>query len=165
MRGHIRSLAVVAVAACVALLEGRQGPAAAASGAIVLKGNHVIVSYGSETGPRARITFNKNRAAREALLVETFDVGAAGSVLSIMLDENATPLLAHTFAAEECKGSGKAARCTIRVGGSTTMPGLLRDGFGRGRISRLVIKTGETTDMSETAELGGFAKAMQPKLP
>ena len=135
----------------------------AAAPATVIKGNHVMVSFGGEQAPHARITFNKNRAAREAILIETFQVGAPGSKLTILVDNDANPVFAHTFTIDDCKAGTKGNACTIRIGGQDAMPGVLRNRFSNGRVSHIRIETGDATDMSQDAVLEGFAGAIKGK--
>ena len=44
-----------------------------------IQGNHVVLTFGTDDKPYAQITFPKDRAAREAVTIETFRAGGAGS--------------------------------------------------------------------------------------
>ena len=130
---------------------------APAAEAFAIRGNHVIVGYGAPPSPHARIVFNKNRAARQGVTIETIDAGAAGSKLSVLIDQKV--LFAHTFAPHECKLVGQKSACATSINSRDVMSARVRDGFRRGRISRLQLETGGVMSMQRDVELTDYQRA------
>ena len=118
-----------------------------------------MLTYGAEQQPHARITFNKDRAARQGVMIETLQAGAAGSKLSVLVDR--TPLFEHVFTADECKQENGKPRCSIAINARDLMSGKVRDAFRRGKISRLQLETGGVMSMQHDADLQGFSRAMR----
>ncbi len=125
----------------------------------VLRENGVVLEYGSEKGPRAVLTFDKNRAAKAALTVETFLAGVAGSKVSIFVDKDPKPAFTHIFSNEECRFEAERSHCTVVLGGRVTAYGRLLDNFRRGRMSKLQVETGGVMAMSHETTLLGFSNA------
>ena len=153
MRTLLNALVGVALAGLSALAPAHAAP-------VDIKGNHVMVAFGGETGPHARITFSKDRAAREGLVFETFQAGGAGSTLTLHVDQDTAPIFSHTFTKEECTGEPKSQHCTVLIGRKAAMPGTLRNRFSHGRISRIKIESGGAVEMSQEVELKGFGRAV-----
>lgn len=155
MRAIPKTLGALALVAILAAAPASAEPVS------VIKGNHVMVAYGAEQGPHARITFSKDRAARDGLAFETFAAGGTGSTLTLYVDQDSAPIFTHTFAAAECTGEPKSQHCTIQIARKDAMPGTLRNRFSHGRISRIKIETGGAVEMSQEVELNGFGRAVR----
>ncbi len=129
------------------------------SRAAVLDGTNVVIAYGGDAGPHARVTFSKNRAASQALKIETFLAGVAGSKLSIFVDADPTPVFVHTLTDGECIFENEKSHCTITLPGRVAAYGRLLRGFRVGRVGRLQVETGGVMAMSHTSGLAGFTRA------
>lgn len=126
--------------------------------ALVIKGNQVIIDYGAEPEPHARVVFYKDRAARQGVTIETFRAGVAGSKLTILVDQKI--LLNYTFTAADCRRDNGSDSCSVAINGRDEMSGRLRDRFRRGQVSRLQLETGGVMSMTYDVPLEGFTRAM-----
>ena len=126
--------------------------------ALVIKGNQVIIDYGGESEPHARVVFYKDRAARQGVTIETFRAGVAGSKLTILVDEKI--LFSHTFTAADCARKNGSESCALAINGRDEMSGRLRNQFRRGQVSRLQLETGGVMSMTYDVPLQGFTRAM-----
>ncbi len=124
-----------------------------------LSGNNLLLDFGSNDGPHAVVTINKNRAATAALKIETFRAGVAGSKISIMIDNDAAPMFTHIFTKDECKIEGDRNYCATTVVGRVPEYGRLLNGFRKGSVSRLELQTDGTMNMSHVSTLAGFDRA------
>lgn len=126
--------------------------------ALVIKGNQVIIDYGAEPEPRARVVFYKDRAARLGVTIETFRAGVAGSKLTILVDDKI--LFDYTFTAADCRRDNGTDSCSLAINGHDEMSGRLRNRFRRGQVSRLQLETGGVMSMTFDVPLQGFTRAM-----
>ncbi len=126
-----------------------------------IRDNDVVLTYGELKGGHAIVTFDKNRAAKTALKIETFLAGVAGSKVSIFIDKDPNAIFFHTLTTDECRFGEQGSTCIIVLQGRVAAYGRLIHGFRNGRISRLQIETGGVMAMSHTASLNGFKQATQ----
>jgi hypothetical protein len=143
----------------VAMLSGAV-PAAAEPLRPQLRGNGVVLNYGSVDGPRATVTVNKNRAAPVSLAIDTFAAGQAGSRLAIFVDSDAAAVFEYAFKPENCRVEASQSLCRVTFPGRMAALGRLVQALRQGSVSRLDVTTADKGAVSMTTSLEGFNRAV-----
>jgi hypothetical protein len=119
----------------------------------------VLLRAGEAGAPN--ILFQADRAkAPKQIVVETEQVGVAGSVLEVFIDKNKKPILHHLFAGDECKFIEQESRCEVSFAVGSREFAVLVNGFVKGRNAKVTVADAGVMTMDHAVSLKGIARRL-----
>jgi hypothetical protein len=128
----------------------------AASGATA---GPVSLMFRAEGERQASLIFGEDRAAPDALVIETHRVGNPGARLRIWIDSSPTALVEMILGPEQCSFGDDGASCRIEIAGGSTSYNRFVDSFKRGLEVHVEIRNANVMEMTDDISLVGFTAA------
>ena len=119
----------------------------------------VTLAFGGEGIRRASIVFGDDRAAPDALVIETQRAGNPGAQLRIWIDKSSTPLVDKILTSVECSFGDAGATCRLEIDGGSDEYARFVTSFTHGLVARIEVQNAGVMEMTDDISLIGFAAA------
>lgn len=119
----------------------------------------VMLMLGDPAARHVTFTFGPDRAASDALVIETRRVGNPGAALRIWIDNSPVALVDRILTADDCRFDDGGATCRIAVDGSTGAYARFVTAFRRGRTAHVTVQNAGVMEMQDDLSLTGFTAA------
>ena len=120
----------------------------------------IMLRAGEATGPNAVFAFDKE-AKSQRIVLQTTQVGVAGSRIEVFVDKAKRPAFRHVFTSAECKFGDSGSKCEVIVPASSPAYAAIIAQFKRGRVARVTLDDAGVMKMDQTASLKGFTKSLR----
>jgi hypothetical protein len=119
----------------------------------------VTLTLGDPAARHVTFTFAQDRAAADALVIETRRVGNPGAALRIWIDNSPVALVDRVLTAEDCRFDDAGASCRVTVDGTTGAYARFVASFQRGRTAHVTVQNAGVMEMQDDLSLTGFTAA------
>jgi hypothetical protein len=122
----------------------------------------VALTLGDPAARHVTFTFGADRAAPDALVIETRRVGNPGAALRIWIDNSPVALVDRVLTADDCRFDDAGATCRVTVDGTTGSYARFVTSFRRGLTAHVTVQNAGVMEMQDDLSLAGFTAAYGP---
>jgi hypothetical protein len=119
----------------------------------------VALTLGDPAARHVTFTFGPDRAAPDALVIETRRVGNPGAALRIWIDNSPVALVDRVLTADDCRFDDAGAACRVTVDGTSGTYARFVTSFRRGRTAHVTVQNAGVMEMQDDLSLTGFTAA------
>jgi hypothetical protein len=117
------------------------------------------LAFEDAEGRQVMFTFAEDRAAPDALVIETRRFGNPGAAIMIWIDQSTDPLATMILDAGDCSYNDDGAACRLAVAGDSADYVRFVEAFRLGRTAHVEVRNANLAEMRDDVPLDGFAAA------